>query len=76
MGHNFHAHIILLKIKVIHLCSIERFRKNEFVSLIGLETYAFKISVKILQKIKATDVCTNTLLVTQVNLGRPIRRRR
>lgn len=74
VGHNFHAHTILLKIKVIHLCFIERLRKNKFVNLIDLETYIFKIPEKILQKIRNTDVCTNTLLVTEVNLGRSIRR--
>lgn len=74
VGHNFHAHTILLKIKVIHLCFIERLRKNKFVNLIDLETYIFKIPEKILQKIRNIDACTNTLLVAEVNLGRPIRR--
>lgn len=62
---------ILLKIKVTHLCFIERFRESKFVSLIDLETCSFKIPEKILQKIRNTDECT-----TSVNLGRPIRRKR
>jgi len=48
------SHTVLLKIDLICICLMERLWKNNFVSLIDLETYNFfKIPEKILHYGKA-----------------------